>query len=134
MRIGKRIVIAHMNAGLTQADLARKLNVTAQTISAWERGVKTPKLDTICRICNAIGCDTSEILSTVNISANAEIEAEEHGLLCPLKKGPEETRMCDKERCAWYFPSAQNCAVAVMAASISGRPREEDAQNMLVLR
>ena len=132
MRIGKRIVIARMNAGLTQADLARKLNVTAQTISAWERGVKTPKLDTICRICNAIGCDTSEILSGVNISANAEIE--EHRQLCPLKKGPEEARVCDKERCAWYFPSTHNCAVTVKAALISGCPREDDILNMPILR
>ena len=43
MKIGERIVAARMKAGLTQADIAQKLNVTAQTISAWERGVKTPK-------------------------------------------------------------------------------------------
>ena len=134
MKIGERIVAARMKAGLTQADIAQKLNVTAQTISAWERGVKTPKLDTILRICNAIGCDTSEILNTVDFSTDAETEVEEHKLLCPMKKGSEENRVCDKERCAWYFPSSQNCAVAVMAASISGLPREEEVLKMPVLR
>lgn len=134
MKIGERIVAARMKAGLTQADIAQKLNVTAQTISAWERGVKTPKLDTIIRICNAIGCDTSEILNTVDFSTDAETEVEEHRLLCPMKKGSEENRVCDKERCAWYFPSSQNCAVTVMAASISGHPREENVLEMPMLR
>ena len=134
MKIGERIVAARMKAGLTQADIAQKLNVTAQTISAWERGVKTPKLDTIIRICNAIGCDTSEILNTVDFSTNAETEVEGHRLLCPMKKGSEENRVCDKERCAWYFPSAQNCAVAVMAASISGLPREDKSRQIPVLK
>ena len=134
MKIGERIVTARMKAGLTQADIAQKLNVTAQTISAWERGVKTPKLETIIRICNAIGCDTSEILNTVDFSTDAETEVEEHKLLCPMKKGSEENRVCDKERCAWYFPSSRNCAVAVMAASISGLPREEEVLKMPGLR
>lgn len=134
MKIGERIVTARMKAGFTQADIAQKLNVTAQTISAWERGVKTPKLDTIIRICNAIGCDTSEILNTVDFSTNAETEVKEYRLLCPMKKGSEENRVCDKERCAWYFPSSQNCAVAVMAASISGLPREDKVRQIPVLK
>lgn len=131
MKIGERIASARMKAGLTQADIAQKLNVTAQTISAWERGVKNPKLDTIIRVCNAIGCDASEILNTVVFSTDTEMEVEEHRLLCPMKKGSEKNRVCDKERCAWYFPSSRNCAVAVMAASISGHPREDKARQIL---
>lgn len=134
MKIGERIAIARKNAGLTQTDVAKKLNLSVSMVSAWESGIRTPKLDTIVRICNAIGCDTSEILNTVDFSTNAETEVEEHKLLCPMKKGSEENRVCDKERCAWYFPSSQNCAVAVMAASISGHPREGEARQIPVLK
>lgn len=134
MKIGERIAIARKNAGLTQTDVAKKLNLSVSMVSAWESGIRTPKLDTILRICNAIGCDTSEILNTVDFSTDTETEVEEHKLLCPMKKGSEENRVCDKERCAWYFPSSQNCAVAVMAASVSGLPREEKALEMPVLR
>ena len=134
MKIGERIAIARKNAGLTQTDVAKKLNLSVSMVSAWESGIRTPKLDTILRICNAIGCDTSEILNTVDFSTDAEMKVEEHKLLCPMKKGSEENRVCDKERCAWYFPSSQNCAVAVMAASISGLPREEEVLKMPVLR
>ena len=134
MKIGERIAIARKNAGLTQTDVAKKLNLSVSMVSAWESGIRTPKLDTILRICNAIGCDTSEILNTVDFSTDTETEVEELKLLCPMKKGSEENRVCDKERCAWYFPSSQNCAVAVMAASVSGLPREEKALEMPVLR
>lgn len=134
MKIGERIAIARKNAGLTQTDVAKKLNLSVSMVSAWESGIRTPKLNTIIRICNAIGCDTSEILNTMDFSTNAETEVEEHRLLCPMKKGAEENRVCDKERCAWYFPSSQNCAVAVMAASIGGLPREDKARQIPVLK
>lgn len=134
MKIGERIAIARKKSGLTQTNVAEKLNLSVSMISAWESGIRIPKLNTILRICNAIGCDTSEILNTVDFSTDAETEVEEHKLLCPMKKGSEENRVCDKERCAWYFSSSQNCAVAVMAASISGLPREEEVLKMPVLR
>ena len=87
MKIGKQIAIARKKAGLTQTDVAKKLNLSVSMISAWESGIRIPKLDTIIRICNAIGCDTSEILNTVDFSTNTETEVEEHKLLCPMKRG-----------------------------------------------
>lgn len=134
MKIGEQIAIARKKAGLTQTDVAERLNLSVSMISAWESGIRIPKLNTIIRICNAIGCDTSEILNTVDFSTNAETEVKEYRLLCPMKKGSEENRVCDKERCAWYFPSSQNCAVAVMAASISGLPREDKVRQIPVLK
>lgn len=134
MKIGEQIAIARKKAGLTQTDVAERLNLSVSMISAWESGIRIPKLNTIFRICNAIGCDASKILNTADFSTNAETEVEEHKLLCPMKKGSEENRVCDKERCAWYFPSAQNCAVAVMTATISGLSREDKARQMPVLK
>ena len=96
MKIGERIAIARKNAGLTQTDVAKKLNLSVSMVSAWESGIRTPKLDTILRICNAIGCDASEILNTVVFSTDTETEVEEHRLLCPMKKGSEENRVCEK--------------------------------------
>ena len=37
--IAKNIKKLRMDRGLSQAQLAEKLNVTRQTISSWERGV-----------------------------------------------------------------------------------------------
>lgn len=50
---GRRIKIARENAELTQDDLARAVGCTPQHISAIERGLKTPRLDTFIAIANA---------------------------------------------------------------------------------
>ncbi len=36
--------------GLTQAELADKLYITAQSVSKWENGLSEPEIDTLCRI------------------------------------------------------------------------------------
>lgn len=57
MTIGERIRQARETAGLTQTQLAEKLNIPYQGISQWERNVRNPKMDSILRIANALSCD-----------------------------------------------------------------------------
>lgn len=46
---------ARINAGLTQNDAAKKLNVSNKTLSNWENYISTPnanKIDAICTLYN----------------------------------------------------------------------------------
>lgn len=52
--MGLKIKKARINANVTQAELAHKLGVTAQSISQYERGVKIPKFDTLKKIATAL--------------------------------------------------------------------------------
>ena len=52
--MGLKIKNARSNAHVTQAELAHRLGVTAQSISQYERGVKIPKIDTLEKIANAL--------------------------------------------------------------------------------
>ncbi len=54
MDIGKRIKEARKNAGLTQVQLAEKLNVTHSMIGQYETGKRKPKLDTLMKIASAL--------------------------------------------------------------------------------
>ena len=45
--IGIGIKNARLTVGITQAELARRLGVTPQAISQYERGIKKPKIETI---------------------------------------------------------------------------------------
>ena len=52
--MGLKIKNARSNAHVTQAELAHRLVVTAQSISQYERGVKIPKFDTLKKIATAL--------------------------------------------------------------------------------
>lgn len=63
MTTGQLIKAARKEAGLTQAELATKLSVPYQSISQWERGTRSPKIETLERIAVALDVPISEICS-----------------------------------------------------------------------
>lgn len=60
--IGTNLNNFRSKKGLTQLDLAKLLNVTAQTVSNWERGISMPDPNTICQICNILDVSSDELL------------------------------------------------------------------------
>ena len=77
--IGNRIRISRENAGLTQEELAEKLNLSAQFISTIERGGAGASLATIIRLCEVLNVSTEWLLrgleatpSTDRIAAKME--------------------------------------------------------------
>ena len=54
MNFGERLKSARREAGLSQNDLAIKLNVSASMIGQYESGKRNPKKDTIEKIANAL--------------------------------------------------------------------------------
>ena len=61
MQVSDKIRNARLAAGLTQEELARKMQVSSSMIGIYENGVRKPKLDTINRFAVALGCDPSEL-------------------------------------------------------------------------
>ncbi len=57
---------ARIDAGLTQAELARRLNVSETTIWKWETGKSEPKLSQFKVICDICGRSMSEIFLPEN--------------------------------------------------------------------
>ena len=62
MTIGERIKELRKQQGMTQSDLAKKLGIPYQSIGQWERGIRTPKFNTISRIIDALGVPASAFL------------------------------------------------------------------------
>lgn len=48
--------------GFTQADLARKLNVSTATACNWCKGIKMPRMDKIDIICEFLGIERSDLM------------------------------------------------------------------------
>ena len=48
---------------LTQEDLAEKSGIHRNHISFMERGLRSPTLETMIRVCHALGVETSEVVA-----------------------------------------------------------------------
>ena len=70
--IGGRIRMYRKENGLTQKQLAEKINVTKSRVSNWEQGINRPDADILADLCRALNVSPSSILgvhlSTDNLS------------------------------------------------------------------
>ena len=63
MDIGEKLFELRKGKGLSQEEVAEKLNVTRQTVSKWETNQSTPDFDKIMPICELYGITTEELLT-----------------------------------------------------------------------
>ncbi len=63
--IGKRIQKCRQKKGLTQAQLAEKVGLSAHYLSALERGVYNIKLELLVNILNELDCSADEVFCDV---------------------------------------------------------------------
>lgn len=64
-KIGMQIQIARKKRQLSQADLAQMVDLTPKYLSMIECGTKTPKLETLISIANALETDANSLLAGV---------------------------------------------------------------------
>jgi transcriptional regulator with XRE-family HTH domain len=60
-RLGNRIRHLRNRAGITQAQLAERVDISPEFMSRLERGLKAPSLDTAQKMANALGATLSEL-------------------------------------------------------------------------
>lgn len=63
--LGARLQLYRVRGRMTQKELAKKLGCTSQHISAIERGVKTPTLETFVVLCNVLHAQPNLLLQDV---------------------------------------------------------------------
>lgn len=62
-RLGQRLRQLRLEAGLTQAELAKRTGIHRPNIARVEAGRHTPSLETLARLASAIGVPTTRVLS-----------------------------------------------------------------------
>lgn len=62
MDLGKNLQKARKAAGITQKDLAKRLEVYQKDISRWENNELTPNALTLAKICKALGVSADTVL------------------------------------------------------------------------
>jgi transcriptional regulator with XRE-family HTH domain len=68
--LGEEIRRARQKAGLSQEALADKAGLHRTYISLLERNLKSPTLDTLFRICEALGISTANLVKRVEADRN----------------------------------------------------------------
>lgn len=60
--VAKNLIKHRKASGITQADLAEKLNYSDKAISKWERGEALPDLEVLVEICNIYGITLNDLM------------------------------------------------------------------------
>ena len=61
-QIRKGLINAIKQSGLTQVELAKKLNISQPTVSEYLTGKSMPALDTFANLCQLLDLDANDIL------------------------------------------------------------------------
>lgn len=79
--IAEKIKFLREQKKLTQADLAKKLNITRSSVNAWEMGISVPSTQYIVELSNLFSVSTDYLLgvektSTIDITGLSEKDIE----------------------------------------------------------
>ena len=79
IKIGKYIAFKRKEQGLTQKQLAEKLNMSDKSVSKWERGICLPDVTVYLELCKILGISINELLAGEDIPKETiEQKAEEN--------------------------------------------------------
>jgi transcriptional regulator with XRE-family HTH domain len=70
MNLGENIKNARKSAGVTQKELAERLQVYQKDISRWENNEITPSVITLAKICRALNVSADKILELDDMRDN----------------------------------------------------------------
>ena len=98
IKIGKFIAACRKQAGLTQMQLAEKVNITDRAVSKWETGKAMPDSSIMLELCNVLGISVNDLLcGEVVTMTNYNKELENHLLEMIRQKEQADKRLLNLE-------------------------------------
>lgn len=102
MTTGEKLAALRRKKGITQEELAEKLNVSRQSVSRWETDVAFPETDKLIELGKLFECSIDYLLSDK---------------LRETEKGEAELSVRD------YYKFIRECGYIFLATSVDGHPR-----------
>ncbi len=101
----KKFKIYRQSKGFTMSELAKKLNVNKSTVSVWESGQKTPRINQIFKIAKVLNIKASDFTDLEDTSTHEQL----------IKSAPstvqailEKTLKLDKEHQEFVLKMIEN--------------------------
>lgn len=95
-RIGANIARLRRERGMTQAELAERLNYSDKAVSKWERAESTPDVLTLVLLARELGSDLNALVGTEEVSAPVPVETKEKNRIPKMNKVPYSKGMIQK--------------------------------------
>ena len=100
-KIGKFIADCRKEKGLTQLQLAEKLNITNRAVSKWETGKSCPDVSLMLKLCNVLGITVNELLSGERILMEDYQKKAEENLVELQDKKMKAQKMFKRMELVW---------------------------------
>ena len=112
MEFHERLLEVRKKAGMTQSDLAEKLDVSRQAVSRWEMGTAKPEFENLIAISNIFGVSIDYLLKGVEEHAQEAVNEE------PLPE--EDTNSTNTAEKLWLAAIITFIVLAVVFTLSSG--------------
>ena len=86
IKVGRFIAECRKKAGLTQAQLAEKLDITDKAVSKWERGMAMPDTSIMLKLCDILCISVNELLGGEKMNMETSNQKNEQLLLNMAKE------------------------------------------------
>lgn len=104
-----RVKSARVNSGMSQQDLADKLGITKQSISQYERGVRTPDVETLVALGDVLNLSTDYLTGRSDVTVRFLNEDD----LNRLATRSEDISVDDKELLNAYHVAPDHVQTAI---------------------
>lgn len=133
MTLSEKILHLRTARGLSQGELAEKLEVSRQSVSKWETGQSTPDLDKIIKLADLFGVTVDELVREGEKAEAPEPELREPRVIYVEQSREEE--QIPKER-GWIFTGVMllywMIPGMIFAFSLAGEIRNDMAALLLI--
>ena len=75
---GDNLILIRKRKGMTQEELAIRLNVVRQTVSKWEKGLSVPDADLLIKLADVLEVKVAELLGANSVDDENKNEIAEH--------------------------------------------------------
>ena len=96
VKIGRFIAECRKEKGLTQYQLAEKLNITDKAVSKWETGKGMPDVSIMIELCDILGINVNELLSGEKLSEEKYKEKANENIVSMIKVADENRKTKNK--------------------------------------
>lgn len=104
METGNRIKEARKKIGLTQKQLAQKLNVSQAMIGQYENGLRKPKFETILKIAEALEVPVDSLIESVSLGLMTEDDIKYFEYIQAFQENSPQTKLPESEVQSAYLP------------------------------